>query len=160
MERPERPEKKQAKAAWVRQTAEFEEERLEMWVLQAPQVEVEFINVVWAMHNLVMHGVTELEEWRKEVRVEWEVVAEDCKILWEILRSLGEKVMVEKAVAEVVEKKLEVEVVVGKVAEAEVMDIVEEGVEAEKEDGEVGAESRLKKPKGILQASPGMPPSA
>ena len=39
------------------------------------------------------------------------------------------------------------------------MDVAEEGVEVEKEDGEVGVESRLKKPKGILQASPGMPPS-
>ena len=79
---------------------------------------------------------------------------EDCKILWEILRSLGEKVVVEVA-----EKKVEVEVVAEKVAEAEVMDIVEEGAEAEKEDGEVGAESRLKKPEGILQALPGTPPS-
>ena len=62
--------------------------------------------------------------------------------------SLGEKVTVEKAVVEVVEKKAEVGVVVEKVAEAE------------KEDGEVEVESGLKKPEGIVQASPSMPPSA
>ena len=73
--------------------------------------------------------------------------------------SLGEKVAVEKAVAEVTEKKAEVEVVAGKVAEAEGMDIAEVGAEVEKEDGEVGMESGPKKPKGILQASPGTPPS-
>ena len=144
--------------AWARWTTESKEERVEMWVPQALQVEMEFINVVQAMHNLVMRGVAELEEWRKEARAEWEAAAEDQRILWEILTSLGEKVAVGKAVAEVAEKKAEVEVVVGKVAEAEGMDIAEVGAEAE--EGEGGAESRPKKPEGILQASPGTPPSA
>ena len=139
----------------TKRSAESEEEQLEMWVPQALWVEVEFMNMVRAMHNLVMRGVAELGEWRKEARAEWEAVAEDRRILWEILTSLGEKVTVEKVVAEVAEKKAEVEVVAEKVAEAEVMDVAE----VEKEDGEVGAESGLKKPKGILQASPSMPPS-
>src|SRR6202045_3624096 len=157
VERPERPEKKQVKAARTKRSAESEGEWMEMWVPQAPWVEVEFMNVVQATHNLVMRGVAELEEWRKEARAEREVVAEDRRILREILTSLGEKVAVEKAVAEVAEKKAEAEVVAGKVAEAEGMDIVEVG--AEVEEGEVVVESRPKKPKGILQASPGTPPS-
>ena len=66
----------------------------------------------------------------------------------------------EKVVTEVAEKKAEAEVGAEKDAEVEVMEIVEEGAEAEKEDREVVAESRPKKPKGILQASPGTPPSA
>ena len=101
--------------------------------------------MVQATHSLVMHGVSELEEWRKEVRV-------DRKLLRELLRSLGEKVMAEKEVAEVeagAEKEMEVEV----------MEVVEEGAEVEKEDGEMVAESRPKKPEGILQASPSTPPS-
>ena len=158
VERPERPEKKRAKAARTKRSTESEEEWLEMWVPQAPRAEVEFMNVVRAMHNLVMHGVAELEEWRKEARAEWEAAAEDQRILWEILTSLGEKVAVGKAVAEVAEKKAEVEVVVGKVAEAEGMDIAEVGAEAE--EGEVVVECRPKKPEDILQALPGTPPSA
>ena len=157
VERLERPEKKRVKAAWTKQSTESEEERLEMWVPQAPRAEVEFMNVVRATHNLVMRRVAELEEWRKEARAEQEAVAEDQRILQEILTSLGEKVAVEKAVAEVAEKKAEVGVVAGKVAEAEGMDIAEVGVEAE--EGEVVTESRPKKPKDILQASPGTPPS-
>src|ERR1700730_3761117 len=88
-------------------SAESEEEWLEMWVLQALRAEVEFFNVVQAMHNLVMHGVAELEEWRKEARAEWEAVVEEWRNLQGILMRLGEKVMVEKVVVEVAEKKVE-----------------------------------------------------
>ena len=128
VEKPERPEKKKVRVTRTKRSVESEEERVALWVPQALRAEEELINVVWAMHNLVMRGVSELEEWRKEARA-------DQKLLQELLQSLGEKVAVEKAVAEVVEKKVEVGVVVGKVAEAEGMDIAEVGVEAE--EGEV-----------------------
>src|ERR1700730_16134981 len=60
VERPERPEKKKARVTWMKRSAESEEEQLEMWVLQALWAEVEFMNVVWATHNLVMRRVAEL----------------------------------------------------------------------------------------------------
>src|ERR1700730_3191107 len=115
--------------------------------------------MVQAAHNLVLHGLNEMEEWRKEVRADQRSAVVDQKILQEILRSWGEKVMVEKVVAEVAEKKAEVEVGAEKDAEVEVMEIVEEKAEVEKEEGEVVAESGPKKPKDILQALPGTPPS-
>jgi hypothetical protein len=115
--------------------------------------------MVQATHNLVMHGVLELEEWRKEARVDQRSAVVDCKLLHEVLRSLGEKVTVERAVAEVAEKKAEAEAGAEKETEVEVMEVVEEGAEVEKEDREVVVESGPKKPEGILQASPGMPPS-
>ena len=45
---------KRVKPAWSKQTVESEGGWVDMWVLQALQVEVEFMNMVWAMHNLVM----------------------------------------------------------------------------------------------------------
>ena len=125
------------KATWSKQTMESEEEGAEMWV---PQVEVEFMNVVWAMHSLVLCRVVQLEEWRKEVRADQEVVAEDRRILWEFL--MGREERMERAEPE----------------KGKEMEMGTE--EAEKEDGEVEVESRLKQRKGILQALPSMPPSA
>ena len=101
--------------------------------------------------------------WRsggKEARAERRAAAAERKLLRELLRGLGEKLTVEKEVAEVAEKKAEVEVGAEKDAEVEMVEIVEERAEAEKEEGEVVAESGPKKPEDILQASPGTPPSA
>ena len=101
--------------------------------------------------------------WRsggKEARAERRAAAAERKLLRELLQSLGEKVTAEKEVAEVAEKKAEAGAGAKKETEVEVMEIVEEGAEAEKEEGEVVAESGPKKPKGILQALPSMPPSA
>src|ERR1700730_18176020 len=159
VERPERPEKKKARATRTKRSAESEEERVAMWVLEVPQGAEELNNVVWAMHNLVMRGVLELEEWRKEARAERRAAAAEWKLLREVLRSLGEKVMAGKEVVEVTEKKAEAEVGAEKETEVEVMEVVEEGAKAEKEEGEVVAESGPKKPEDILQASPGTPPS-
>src|ERR1700731_101493 len=68
--RPERPEKKKARVTRTKRSAESEEERVAMWVSEVPQGVEELNNVVRAMHNLVMRGVLELEEWRKEARAE------------------------------------------------------------------------------------------
>ena len=100
-----------------------------------------------------------MEEWRKEARADRRSVVVDQKLLCELLRSLGEKVTAEKEVVEVGEKKVEAEAGVEKEMEVEVMEVVEEGAEVEKEEGEVVAESGPKKPEEILQASPGTPPS-
>src|ERR1700730_1028290 len=151
VERPERPEKKKARATRTKRSMESEEERVAMWVSEAPRGAEELNNVVRAMHNLVMRGVLELEEWR--------AAAAERKLLRELLQSLGEKVTAEKEVAEVAEKKAEAEVGVEKDAEVEMVEIVEERAEAEKEEGEVVAESGPKKTKDILQAFPGLPPS-
>src|SRR6202043_599649 len=96
VERLERLEKKKARAMRTKWSRESEEERVALWVPQAPGAEEELINMVRAMHNLVMHGVSELEEWRKEARADWRSAVVDQKLLREVLRSLGEKVMVEK----------------------------------------------------------------
>ena len=160
VERPERPEKKKARATQTKWSAESEEERVAMWVSEVPQGAEELNNVVQATHNLVMRGVLELEEWRKEARAERRAVAAERKLLRKLLRGLGEKLTAGKEVAEVAEKKAEAEVGAEKDAEVEMVEIVEERAEVEKEEGEVVAESGPKKPEDILQASPGTPPSA
>src|SRR3984893_8477627 len=159
VERPERPEKKKARVTRTKWSAESEEERVAMWVSETPRGAEELNNVVRATHNLVMRGVLELEEWRKEARAERRAAAAEQKLLRELLRGLGEKLTVGKEVAEVAEKKAEVEVRAEKDVEVEMVEIVEERVEVEKEEGEVVAESGPKKPKDILQALPGTPPS-
>src|ERR1700731_2856003 len=94
VERPERPEKKKVRVMRTKRSAESEEERVAMWVSEVPQGAEELNNVVQAMHNLVMRGVLELEEWRKEARAERRVAAAERKLLRKLLRGLGEKLMV------------------------------------------------------------------
>src|ERR1700731_3423403 len=91
VERPERPEKKKARAMRTKRSTESEEERGAVWVAETPGGAEELNNVVWAMHNLVMRGVLELEEWRKEARAERRAVAAEWKLLRELLGGLGGK---------------------------------------------------------------------